>query len=197
MQQVAIQSESVDIYNINKGNAEFEDMALSEWAKKHGLLEGTDEWAFFAFFLQSLLGVEPGEVSALYFLDYIQSGMGVDSLGSDGPNGAQFMRTRQGRDSCRLLCIGCMLSLCHRQSSYTERSGCASARRMSPIEYTRSMYRSIGWNALHSYHVRRSEVHGAESYRLLAYSALSLNQLRARASCRQGRVRRFNLSWRL
>ena len=96
MQELSAQSSKVDLYNIKQGNANFEDMPLSEWLEKQGLKRGTDEWAFFRAFVAALLGVEPDEISTLYWFDYIKSGLGLESLGSDGPEGAQYRRVRQG-----------------------------------------------------------------------------------------------------
>lgn len=89
--ELSVQAEKVDLYNIAGGNAGFEDTTLTQWAKDRGLIEGTDESAFLNFFSRSLLGVEASEVSALYFLDYIKSGMGVASLSGDHGGGAQHM----------------------------------------------------------------------------------------------------------
>lgn len=44
----------------------------------------------------ALLGVESEEVSALYMLHYFKSGCGIDNLLSDGKDGGQYLRNRQG-----------------------------------------------------------------------------------------------------
>jgi monoamine oxidase len=44
----------------------------------------------------ALLGVESDEVSALYMLHYFKSGFGIDNLPSDGKDGGQYLRNRQG-----------------------------------------------------------------------------------------------------
>lgn len=44
-----------------------------------------------------LLGVDSKEVSALYMLYYFKSGSGIDNLLSDEKDGAQYLRTRQGK----------------------------------------------------------------------------------------------------
>ncbi|SPJ71566.1 related to amine oxidase [flavin-containing] B [Fusarium torulosum] len=43
-----------------------------------------------------LLGVGPDEVSALFMVDYIRSGTGIENLASDGKDGGQYLRNRQG-----------------------------------------------------------------------------------------------------
>lgn len=44
----------------------------------------------------ALLGVDSDEVSALYMLHYFKSGYGIDNLLSDGKDGGQYLRNRQG-----------------------------------------------------------------------------------------------------
>lgn len=43
-----------------------------------------------------LIGVGPDEVSALYMVDYIRSGTGLENMASDKKNGGQYLRNRQG-----------------------------------------------------------------------------------------------------
>lgn len=47
--------------------------------------------------VKSLVGLESGEASALYFLDTIKRGTGFANMISDGKNGGQYLRNRQGR----------------------------------------------------------------------------------------------------
>jgi monoamine oxidase len=44
-----------------------------------------------------LLGVGPDEVSALFMVDYIRSGTGLDNMASDKKDGGQYLRNRQGQ----------------------------------------------------------------------------------------------------
>jgi monoamine oxidase len=48
---------------------------------------------------RATLGVESGEVSALFFLDYLQSGGGLGNITSDLKHGAQYLRATQGFQS--------------------------------------------------------------------------------------------------
>lgn len=48
---------------------------------------------------RATLGVEPSELSALYFLDYCKSGGGYMQMRSDGKNGGQYLRIAQGTQS--------------------------------------------------------------------------------------------------
>jgi monoamine oxidase len=43
-----------------------------------------------------LLGVQGDEVSALYLLQYIKAGTGIDNLMSDQKHGGQYLRARSG-----------------------------------------------------------------------------------------------------
>ncbi|KAF4986501.1 hypothetical protein FGRMN_10813 [Fusarium graminum] len=45
-----------------------------------------------------LLGVGPDEVSALFMVDLVHSGTGLENLASDGKDGGQYLRNRQGLD---------------------------------------------------------------------------------------------------
>ena len=45
----------------------------------------------------ALLGLNSNELSAFYMLYYFKSGSGIDNLLSDERDGAQYLRTRQGK----------------------------------------------------------------------------------------------------
>jgi monoamine oxidase len=53
----------------------------------------------------ALLGVESDEVSALYMLHYFKSGFGIDNLLSDGKDGGQYLRNRQGMLLHSISCV--------------------------------------------------------------------------------------------
>ncbi|KAL2414782.1 Amine oxidase [flavin-containing] B [Exophiala dermatitidis] len=44
----------------------------------------------------AMLGVDPSEVSALYFIEYCASGGGLMTVRADGKHGGQYLRIRQG-----------------------------------------------------------------------------------------------------
>ncbi|KAJ6780314.1 hypothetical protein PWT90_09910 [Aphanocladium album] len=48
---------------------------------------------------RALLGVEPGELSALYFVDFLKSGTGIINISSDMEHGAQYLRNQQGNQN--------------------------------------------------------------------------------------------------
>jgi monoamine oxidase len=45
---------------------------------------------------RAMLGCEPSELSALFFLDYCKSGGGLLQMRSDQKSGGQHLRIRQG-----------------------------------------------------------------------------------------------------
>ncbi|KAL4722556.1 hypothetical protein ACLX1H_010436 [Fusarium chlamydosporum] len=49
-----------------------------------------------------LIGVGPDEVSALYMVDYIRSGTGLENMASDKKDGGQYLRNRQGNQTFSL-----------------------------------------------------------------------------------------------
>ena len=44
----------------------------------------------------ALLGCDPSELSALFLLDYLRSGTGIENLTSEVKDGAQDLRVREG-----------------------------------------------------------------------------------------------------
>ncbi|KAF4445134.1 hypothetical protein F53441_10976 [Fusarium austroafricanum] len=50
-----------------------------------------------------LLGVGPDEVSALFMVDYFRCGTGVENMASDGKDGGQYLRNRQGNQTFSIL----------------------------------------------------------------------------------------------
>lgn len=44
----------------------------------------------------AIIGCDPGEVSALFFLDYLHAGLGMMSIRSDKKDGGQYMRIAEG-----------------------------------------------------------------------------------------------------
>ena len=47
---------------------------------------------------RAMLGCEPSELSALYFLDYCKSGGGLMQMRSDKKHGGQYLRIRTGEE---------------------------------------------------------------------------------------------------
>jgi monoamine oxidase len=55
--------------------------------------------AVMAISTRALLGVEPGDISALYFLNYLSCGGGLLRMRSDSEHGGQYLRIRSGTQS--------------------------------------------------------------------------------------------------
>lgn len=85
----------VDIFKIKPGSPEFKDSSLDQWLTDRGLTEGV-AYDYFKSFVRAILGVEVEEISALYFLDYVKSGLGMASLQLDDEGGAQYLRIQSG-----------------------------------------------------------------------------------------------------
>ncbi|PWY81576.1 flavin-containing amine oxidase [Aspergillus sclerotioniger CBS 115572] len=73
----------------------FRDFCISRTGSQHA--------ADFADAISAaLLGVDSNELSALYMLYYFKCGCGVDNMLSDGKDGGQYLRTRQGTQTISL-----------------------------------------------------------------------------------------------
>lgn len=61
------------------------------------IFSGNDLAAYLVTFVtRATLGVEPDELSALFWLDYMKSGGGLGNITSDSEGGAQYLRASQG-----------------------------------------------------------------------------------------------------
>lgn len=78
----------------NPKGAEWDSLTLEEFIKQQG--GGATALATARLWTRGLLGCEPREMSALYFLDYVKSGGGLMLTRSDMKHGGQFLRVRQG-----------------------------------------------------------------------------------------------------
>lgn len=84
----------------NPWDAEHDDVTLEEFIKQHGA--GEKAMATLSIWTRAMLGCEPSELSALYFLDYCKSGGGLLQMRSDEKNGGQYLRIRTGECSDRV-----------------------------------------------------------------------------------------------
>ncbi|KAK5175131.1 uncharacterized protein LTR77_000268 [Saxophila tyrrhenica] len=77
---------------------DLDDITLEDWVKSHA---PTCDDALNALKVgtRAMLGVEPSELSALYFLDYCKSGGGYMLMRSDKKDGGQYIRIAQGTQS--------------------------------------------------------------------------------------------------
>ncbi|GME50457.1 Amine oxidase [Neofusicoccum parvum] len=77
-----------------------EDLSFIEWMKKKGVdTDSPRVQAMCSSLTTAVVGREPDEVGAQYFLDYIQSGFGYESIVSEGELGAQSLKIKTGTSS--------------------------------------------------------------------------------------------------
>ena len=73
---------------------DYDTMTLEEFVKSEG--GGKTALGTASVWTRAMLGLEPSEVSALYFLDYCKSGGGLMQMRSDRKNGGQYLRLAEG-----------------------------------------------------------------------------------------------------
>lgn len=88
----------IDLHNPQ--GADWDALTLEEFIKQNG--GGPTALGTARLWCRGLLGIEPRELSALYFLDYVKSGGGLMLTRSDMKHGGQFLRVRQGQLGCSL-----------------------------------------------------------------------------------------------
>ncbi|KAK5114039.1 hypothetical protein LTR85_010345 [Meristemomyces frigidus] len=93
--------QQVDISNpVTSGSAIREDLdniTFEQWVRSQDCCE--DAVNALKIGTRAMLGVEPSEMSALYFLDYCKSGGGYMQMRSDCKDGGQYLRIAQGTQS--------------------------------------------------------------------------------------------------
>lgn len=93
-QAVESEMDSINIHNPTKIAASL-DTSLDKWGESKGLVDETARNAL-KFFSSAVVGRDPHEIGSHYFLDYIKSGGGFISIASEGPDGAQSLKIKQG-----------------------------------------------------------------------------------------------------
>lgn len=81
----------------------FDNMTLEEWCKSETKSETA--LATVKLWTRAMLGLEPSEMSALFFLNYCKSGGGLLQMRSDFKHGGQYLRFIRGERS-RALSVG-------------------------------------------------------------------------------------------
>ena len=77
---------------------DLDNVTFEEWIRSLNVLQ-EDAVNALKIGTRAMLGLEPSEVSALYFLDYCKSGGGYMQMRSDSKNGGQHLRIAQGTQS--------------------------------------------------------------------------------------------------
>lgn len=93
--------QKIDIYNpVASGQQvrnDLDDITFEHWLKDLGC--GEHALNSLKVGTRAMLGIEPSEVSALYFLDYCKSGGGYMQMRSDLEHGGQYLRISKGTQS--------------------------------------------------------------------------------------------------
>ena len=87
--------ESVDLHD-STANSHIEDISLGEYFRSKGGAHGGFALGFWTAWIHDLTGTDPDDIGLVYWLDFVKSAGGIESLTSDGPNGAQYMTNRHG-----------------------------------------------------------------------------------------------------
>ncbi|KAK3697320.1 hypothetical protein LTR37_017553 [Vermiconidia calcicola] len=81
-----------------KVRKDLDNITFEDWVKSHGPYK-EDALNALTIGTRAMLGVDPAEMSALYFLDYCKSGGGYMQMRSDLKGGGQYLRVAQGTQS--------------------------------------------------------------------------------------------------
>ncbi|KAF2720110.1 putative flavin-containing amine oxidase [Polychaeton citri CBS 116435] len=81
-------------------NAHFDSMSFATYLRSKGATENAIKTA--TVWTRAMLGHEPEDISALFFLNYCKSGGGLLQMRSDRKGGGQHLRFRQGTQSLAL-----------------------------------------------------------------------------------------------
>ncbi|EXJ68394.1 uncharacterized protein A1O5_08186 [Cladophialophora psammophila CBS 110553] len=71
------------------------DVSMETWSESKGLSDDMGKAAL-KFFTSAVVGRDPAEIGMHYFLDYIKSGGGFISIATEGEDGAQSLKIKQG-----------------------------------------------------------------------------------------------------
>ncbi|KAJ9628218.1 hypothetical protein H2204_009478 [Knufia peltigerae] len=89
--------QQLDIHDPVGTGGKYDKMTLEEWCKKE--ISSETALASVKLWTRAMLGLEPSEMSALYFLNYCKSGGGLLLMRSDFKNGGQHLRFVRGTQS--------------------------------------------------------------------------------------------------
>ncbi|RDL32481.1 Amine oxidase [Venustampulla echinocandica] len=89
--------QQLDLYKITPAGKDLDKLTLEEFVKAQE--KGESAFATVTIWTRVMLGLEPSEMSALFFLDYCNRGGGFLQMRSDKRHGGQYMRLVQGTQS--------------------------------------------------------------------------------------------------
>ncbi|CAH0042585.1 unnamed protein product [Clonostachys rhizophaga] len=96
-------TEAAEAVNITywKDYPEDQDLTVDEWVVKHGYGDSSHARGLAGHLARALVGREPHETGIHYLLDYIKSGLGLESLNSEDEGGAQYLKIKPPSETCR------------------------------------------------------------------------------------------------
>jgi monoamine oxidase len=86
--------QTLDIYDPVRTGGHLDHLSFEDWVKSEG--GGKTALASATVWTRAMLGLEPSELSALYFLNYCKSGGGLLRMRSDQKDGGQYIRLVKG-----------------------------------------------------------------------------------------------------
>ena len=88
--------QEIDIHDSARTGSHLDKMTFEEWVRSEG--GGETALASVRVWTRAMLGMEPNEVSALFFLNYCKSGGGLLQMRSDLKSGGQYRRFVKGAE---------------------------------------------------------------------------------------------------
>jgi monoamine oxidase len=91
-------NDAVNISDIRNSSSfpEKEDVSVLDWVSLKGFPKDPSIQSLLSQLTSSIVGREPDEVGAHYFFDYVKSGLGLESLLTEGADGAQSLMIEEG-----------------------------------------------------------------------------------------------------
>lgn len=93
--------QSIDIHDPVRTHGHLDKMTFEDWVKSQG--GGETALASATVWTRAMLGLDPSEMSALFFLHYCKSGGGLSRMRSDRKDGGQYLRLVKGMYMSKIL----------------------------------------------------------------------------------------------
>ena len=86
---------TINIHDPTSSGGDLDNYNLEQWARLQGA--GKTALASVKVWTRAMLGLEPSEISALFFMDYCKSGGGLMQMRSDKRHGGQHFKLVRGK----------------------------------------------------------------------------------------------------
>ncbi|CAL5871359.1 uncharacterized protein PFLUO_LOCUS5609 [Penicillium psychrofluorescens] len=93
-------SRSLNLYGVGKNENAPDHLTFEQWLHEKGAAPTAIASA--TVWTRAMLGLEPSEMSALFFLDYCRRGGGLSTMRSDRKDGGQYLRFAKGSQQLSL-----------------------------------------------------------------------------------------------